>query len=267
MMVRKAYLIPAAFAAIYLLWGSTYLAVAVALHSLPPFSLMGTRSVVGGAILLAATLATGGPTGGRKEWALAAVCGILFFVGCHGVLAYAHQHVSSGLAAVLLATIPFWIAGFTAALPGGERPSIRTLTLLVPGLAGVGLIAWREVAMTGTAGPHISDIVLLLGASASWAIGTILSKRQSDAVSSVASSGIELVAGGLVLMIISVAAGEPSAFKFSKISLPSLAAWTYLTIAGTVIAFAAYAWLLKQVPATIVATYTFVNPIIAVAQP
>jgi drug/metabolite transporter (DMT)-like permease len=136
---------------------------------------------------------------------------------------------------------------------------------LVPGLAGVGLIAWREVAMTGTAGPHISDIVLLLGASASWAIGTILSKRQSDAVSSVASSGIELVAGGLVLMIISVAAGEPSAFKFSKISLPSLAAWTYLTIAGTVIAFAAYAWLLKQVPATIVATYTFVNPIIAVA--
>jgi drug/metabolite transporter (DMT)-like permease len=264
MVVRKSYLIAAAFAAIYVIWGSTYLAVAVALHSLPPFLLMGTRSMVGGAILLACALATASPTGTPRGWAHAAVCGIFFFVGCHGVLAYAQQYVSSGLAAVLLATIPFWIAGLTAALPGSDRPSLRTLTLLVPGLAGVGLIAWREVAATGSAGPHIGDILLLLGASASWAIGSIFSKRQSSAVSSVAFSGIELIAGGLVLMIICTALGEPRSVAFAMLSRPSLVAWAYLTVAGTVIAFVAYAWLLKQVPATIVATYTFVNPIIAV---
>src|SRR4051812_46951642 len=111
MAIRKSYLILAAFAAIYVIWGSTYLAVTVALQSLPPFLLMGTRSIVGGAILLGCAAATGAPTGTRREWARAGVRGLFFFVGCHGVLAYAQQHLPSGLAALLLATIPFWIAG------------------------------------------------------------------------------------------------------------------------------------------------------------
>jgi drug/metabolite transporter (DMT)-like permease len=201
--------------------------------------------------------------GTPKVWGLAALCGIFLFVGCHGVLAYAQQRVPSGLAAVILATIPFWIALLAAVFPGSDRPSILTLILLVPGLAGVGLIAWREVEAS-TMGPHISDILLLLGASASWAVGTLLSKPESGTVSPVAFSGLELIAGGLVLLILSAAFGEPSSVTVANISSSSLIAWAYLTIAGTVVAFAAYVWLLKQVPATLVATYTFVNPIIAV---
>ena len=246
-----------------MLWGSTYLAVAVALRSLPPFLLMGTRSVVGGAILLAFAVAAGGSTGPLKAWIRAGVCGILFFVGCHGVLAYAQQRVPSGLAAVILATIPFWIAVLTAVLPGRDRPSVRTLMLLLPGLAGVGLIAWREVG-AGVAGPHMSDIFLLLAASASWAVGTVFSKPDPGTVSLVAFSGLELIAGGIVLLIISVAVGEPSSAVLAKLSISSVLAWGYLTIPGTVIGFAAYVWLLKRVSATVVATYTFVNPIIAV---
>jgi drug/metabolite transporter (DMT)-like permease len=258
---KPALLIVAAFAAIYILWGSTYLSVAVALQSMPPFLLMATRSLVGGSILLACACVTGGSTLSPREWALAGVCGVLFFVGCHGILAYAQQRVSSGLAAVLLATIPFWIALLTATLPGNDRLSKQSLAFLIPGFAGVGLIAWREV---NSAGSHGSDIMLLLGASASWAIGTIVSKRRADPVSPLAFSGMQLLAGGLVLLIISIALGEPLSFDLSKISIPSVAAWIYLTIAGTVIAFVAYTWLLKRVAATMVATYTFVNPIIAV---
>jgi drug/metabolite transporter (DMT)-like permease len=237
--------IVAAFASIYVLWGSTYLAVAIAVHSLPPFLLMGTRSIVGRAILLICAIATGGPMGNPKAWRLASLCGIFLFVGCHGVLAYAQQRVPSGLAAVILATIPFWIALLAAVLPGNDRPSIQTLILLVPGLAGVGLIAWREVGAS-TMGPHISDILLLLGASVSWAVGTVLSKSESGAVSPVAFSGLELIAGGLVLLIISAAFGEPSSLTLANISTSSVIAWAYITIAGTVVAFAAYVWLLKQ---------------------
>jgi drug/metabolite transporter (DMT)-like permease len=258
---KPALLIVAAFAAIYILWGSTYLSVAVALQSMPPFLLMATRSLVGGSVLLACACVTGGSTLSPREWALAGVCGVLFFVGCHGILAYAQQRVSSGLAAVLLATIPFWIALLTAPLPGNDRLSKQSLAFLIPGFGGVGLIAWREV---NSAGPHGSSIMLLLGASASWAIGTIVSKRRADPVSPLAFSGVQLLAGGLVLLIISFALGEPLSFDLSKISIASVAAWLYLTIAGTVIAFVAYTWLLKRVAATMVATYTFVNPIIAV---
>jgi drug/metabolite transporter (DMT)-like permease len=256
-------LIVAAFAAIFVLWGSTYLAVAIALRSLPPFLLMGTRSIVGGAILLVCAIATGSPTGNPKAWVLATVCGFFFFVGCHGVLAYAQQRVPSGLAAILLATIPFWIALLAAVLPGRDRPSVRTLMFLVPGLVGVGFIAWREVGESA-GGSHISDIFLLLGAAASWAVGTVLSKPDSGTVSPIAFSGLELMGGGLVLLMISVALGEPRSLAVAKISASSVMAWAYLTFAGTVVAFAAYVWLLKQVSATIVATYTFVNPIIAV---
>jgi len=186
----------------------------------------------------------------------------LFFVGCHGVLAYAQQRVPSGLAAVLLATIPFWIVALKAVLPGDDRPSLRRVGLLAPGIAGVGLIAWHQMEASSAA--LIGDILLLVGASASWAAGTILSERYVGNASRVALSGMELVAGGVVLLMLSAASGEPASFDVAQVSAASLVAWLYLAIAGTVVGFAAYIWLLRQVSPTLVATYTFVNPVIAV---
>jgi drug/metabolite transporter (DMT)-like permease len=259
---RHSVALAGAFAAVYGIWGSTYLALAVALHSLPPFLLMGTRSIVGGAILLACSMLTGGTTGTLKSWGVATVCGLLFFVGCHGVLAYAQQSVPSGLAAVLLATIPFWIAALNTLLPGDNR-SARMLLLLIPGLAGVGLIAWHG-PHGGFDGAQVSGILLLLASAASWAIATVLSERYKGVASPAALSGMELLTGGVALMIISAMAGEIRAFDFAQVTPASAAGWLYLTIAGTVITFGAYIWLLDQMPPTIVATYTFVNPIIAV---
>ena len=252
----------AAFAAIYLLWGATYLAVAVALPSIPPLMLMATRSIAGGLILLACVKLAGRPTGSPRTWAFAAACGLLFFVGCHGVLAHAQQHVPSGVAAVLLATIPFWIVIAKTLLPG-SKPALKNLAVLTPGIAGVGLIAWQQIG-PNSSGPDIADIVLLLGASASWAIGTILSEAYAGSSSRIALSGMELVTGGLVLVVLSIAFGELRSFDVSGISLASSEAWLYLVIAGTVLGFAAYMWLLKYVSPTLVSTYTFVNPVVAV---
>jgi drug/metabolite transporter (DMT)-like permease len=153
--------IVAAFAAIYLVWGSTYLAIALALPAIPPFTLMGSRSLVGGLILFGLARARGA-TIGLRDWLVGAACGLLFFVGCHGVLAVAEQRVPTGLASILLATIPFWTAIIGLVLPLDKPTRPRTLALLAPGFAGVALIAWRQLA---GAGASAVDILMLLGAS------------------------------------------------------------------------------------------------------
>jgi drug/metabolite transporter (DMT)-like permease len=256
--------IAGAFALIYLVWGSTYLAVALAVTSLPPFLLMGTRSVVGGLVLFAAARLYGRPAMSGRTWARAAICGVLLFVVCHGTLAYAQQRVPSGIAAVLLATIPFWMALLNAILPGADRPTPRQLGLLVPGFLGVGLIVLRQADASVMAG-DAADLLLVLGGALAWALGSILSKRWSPPESTVAFSGMALLAGGVALLIVSTVRREPASFDLGTVSVAALGGWAYLTVAGTIVTFAAYVWLLKRVSPTLVATYTFVNPIIAVA--
>ncbi len=255
--------IGASFAAIYLLWGSTYLALALALQSLPPFTLMAARCLVGGGILFGAACAAGASLPPPRTCVVAAICGVLFFVGCHGVLADAQQRVHSGLAAVMLATIPLWLVLLQVVFPGSERPTWKTVAFLVPGVAGVALIASHDVS-SGSSGVRASDVLLLLGAALSWAAGTLVSERHSGKYSPVALSGLELLAGGVVLLVVGAARGEFGTLNPSNVSAVSIAGWAYLTLMGTVVAFAAYIWLLKQVASTLVATYTFVNPIIAV---
>jgi drug/metabolite transporter (DMT)-like permease len=253
--------IAAAFAAIYVIWGSTYLALALTVRSVPPLLLMAARCLAGGAILYGFATATGAATPSARTWVRAALCGVLFFVGCHGVLADAQQRVPSRLAAVLLATIPLWLMLLQALFPGSERPAWTTTAFLVPGVAGVALIAWREAS---TSAVHAGDVLLLLGAALSWAVGTLISERAPKAFLPVALSGLELLAGGFALLALSAVRGELGGFELSQVSAVSAAGWAYLTLLGTVVAFAAYIWLLKQVSPTLVATYTFVNPIIAV---
>jgi drug/metabolite transporter (DMT)-like permease len=263
MISRERVAVIAAFAAIYVIWGSTYMALALALQSLPPFLLMAGRCLAGGAVLYGYASAARMPTPTSRTWLTAAVCGLLFFVGCHGVLAYAQQRVPSGLAAVLLATIPLWIALLQSLLPGKDLPTWRARAFLAPGVAGVALIAWRGGA-PGTNAVSFVDILLLLLASLSWAAGTVISERRSNSTSPLAVAGLQLLTGGVALLGISAVRGEFAFFQPSQVSTVSLAGWAYLTIFGTIIAFAAYIWLLKRVSPTIVATYTFVNPLIAV---
>ncbi|WP_439396100.1 EamA family transporter [Bradyrhizobium sp. PMVTL-01] len=258
--MSRRFLVIGAFAAIYLLWGSTYFAITLGLKSIPPFLLMALRSFCGGIVLLAMT--------GRQvanvsaqTWAAACLCGLLFFVGCHGVLAHAQQSVPSGVAAIVLATIPFWILLIDTLFPGDQRPRPLALLALVPGFFGVGLVAWQNVEQAGIS---ILPVVWLLLAAFSWSVGTVLSRRMSSETSAILLSGMQLSIGGIVLFAISWLTGEVEDFRPGNVSPTSLAAVLWLIIAGSVTGFAAYNWLLENVSTSLVSTYTFVNPVIAV---
>ncbi len=254
----------AAFAAIYILWGSTYLAIALGLRSVPPLLLMGGRSVLAALVLLGFSQLRNPGCPPAREWLLAAIGGLLLFAGCHGTLAYAEQYVPSGLAAVVLATIPFWIATLNFLVPGaGRRPKVGSVAGLLPGLAGVALIGWRGAAGGGAIQPAM--VGLLLAAAFSWAAGSVVCQRHAVATPAIALSGIQLLCGGLVLLAASALTGELDNFSPAEVSAMSWAALAYLALAGSVIAFTAYVWLLDHAPGPIVATYTFVNPVIAVA--
>ncbi|MFM0258903.1 EamA family transporter [Paraburkholderia sediminicola] len=252
-----------AFSAIYLVWGSTYLAVAIGLRSFPPMILMGTRCVIGGLILLGWSLLHNQRLPSAQLLIHGVACGLLFFVGCHGVLAIAQQHVPSGIAAVILATIPFWIAMLRFLLPRERRPVPATICALGVGFAGVAVVAWAAPS-SGSHRMELPWLAALLGASLSWALGTVLTQRHKGKIPALTLAGVELLAGGVTLAVLCVITGELRGFRVQAVSADSLFALAYLTLAGTVLSFAAYVWLLDRVDPTLVATYTFVNPVIAV---
>jgi drug/metabolite transporter (DMT)-like permease len=258
--MARTLLIVGSFAAIYLLWGSTYFAIALGLQSMPPFLLMGIRSLCGGSILIGLGGRNAIDASGRT-WLNAGLCGLLFFVGCHGILALAQQKVPSGIAAIVLATIPFWIVLIDFLIPHGARPEPRTLIALVPGFAGVAIVAWQNVSRNGVG---VFPILLLLVAALSWSAGTALSRRTSGDGSSLSISGMQLSLGGIALFLISWLSGEMRHFAPNAVSTVSVEAAAYLIVAGSVVGFAAYHWLLDNVPTPLVSTYTFVNPVIAV---
>jgi drug/metabolite transporter (DMT)-like permease len=253
----------AAFAAVYLIWGSTFLALALGLQTIPPLLLMAARSISAGVILLAIEQVRRPGFPPRRAWASAAVSGLLLFVGCHGTLAYAQKYVPSGLAAVMLATVPFWIVLLNISAPADPRIKMLTFAGLLPGLAGVALIAWP----TDPGGPAPIDpmmLFLLVASAFFWAAGSLVSQRQQALTSAIALSGMQLVCGGAALLIGSGLAGELSDFAARDVSAISWAGLLYLIGAGSVVGFTAYMWLLDHAPGPLVTTYTFVNPIIAV---
>jgi drug/metabolite transporter (DMT)-like permease len=250
----------AAFAAIYVLWGGTYLAIALGLKSLPPLLLMGSRAVVAGLTLLALAFASKSAWPTRTEWGHAAVGGTLLFAGCHGALGYAQRAIPSGLSAVMLATIPFWMVLLGMVFPVRDKPGRGQLAALVPGFVGVALIAWPGHAEHG----NINMLVVLLGAALAWAMGSIYAQNCSGDVPPLSLAGMQMLSGGTALMLLSAAIGEFTAFSPHDVSLAAVLSFAYLAFAGGAVAFTSYVWLLERMSAPIVATYTFVNPVIAV---
>jgi drug/metabolite transporter (DMT)-like permease len=249
-----------AFAAIYLLWGATYLAIALGLRSIPAFMLIASRSLLGGAVLLLTAYVREPGLRSIGDWGRAAVGGAFFFIGCHGALAYAERQVPSGLAAVLLATIPFWIVLANSVAVHSEP--IAKLLELLPGFGGVALIAWQDVS-SSTRPLSWTMILLLLASALSWALGTVYSQRRTSDIPSDHLAAMQLVCGGAGLLVVSALAGEWKGFAFADVTLTSMGGMLYLALLGSVVGNTAYLWLLERMSAPIVATYTFVNPIIA----
>jgi drug/metabolite transporter (DMT)-like permease len=250
----------AAFAAVYVVWGSTFLAIAWAVETIPPLAMMATRCLIGGAILLAmwrfSERRATWPT--AREWAGSAILGMLFFVGCHGLLAHEEQFVPSGIAALCLATIPLFVPLLAWRLTDAGPPTSRTAVALLAAFLGVTVLVAAQGSGGGLSGV---DAALLLLCAFSWAAGTVLSRIVPVPHSPLAAGGAALICGGVVL---SVLAPFGESVDISAISGKSIVGLGYLVLAGTVITFSAYMWLLGRVAPTRVATYAFVNPVVAV---
>jgi drug/metabolite transporter (DMT)-like permease len=247
-----------AFAAIYLMWGGTFLAIRYAVADVPPLMTMVLRCA-GGAVVLFAWLAWRRTLvrASRAQWLTAGIAGAFLFLGCHGLLAWAEQRVSSGEAALFMTAIPLWLIALESILLR-RAPSRRVVLGLVLGVAGVAVLTGVE----GWSGGMVDRAVLLVSALF-WAVGTVIVRRAGTPLPAAQSTAMQLGAGSLVLLTASVAVGEPAGWSPAEITSRASLALLFLILGGTVLGFGAYTWLLRVTSAAAVSSYAFVNPVVA----
>jgi drug/metabolite transporter (DMT)-like permease len=249
----------AALATVYVVWGSTYLGIKVALEGFPPMLLGAFRFLLAGAVLYAWT--GRGGRGGRPtrvQWAAAALAGTLMLVGGNGAVTWAEQRIDSGVAALLVASVPLWMA-VLARIWQGERLRRMAIAGLLLGFVGVGLL----VRPSGDGVSLWSSLVVLAGALA-WAVGSIYVRRAPLPVSPLRGTAMQMLAGGAVFGVIGVAAGEGARLDLAAVTMRSAGALLYLVVFGSLLAFSAYTWLLRNAKPSVVSTYAYVNPFVAV---
>jgi drug/metabolite transporter (DMT)-like permease len=256
-------LVVAAFAAIYLVWGSTYLGIRYAIETLPPLLMAGTRFVLAGAILYAWVRLRGTPAPRAGHWPAAFTLGGLLLLGGNGAVSWAEQRVASGAAALIVATIPIWVALFEGLRPGGPRPGRRGAIGLLLGLGGVALLAGPGAAGSAERVDPLGAAVLMF-AALSWTAGTLRAPRAHLPASKPMAIAMEMLAGGVLLIAAGLALGEGGRVDPAGVSLRSALALLYLVVFGSIVAFSAFIWLLGVCSAARVSTYAFVNPVVAV---
>jgi drug/metabolite transporter (DMT)-like permease len=249
---RAPFVVPA-LAAVYLIWGSTYLAMRVAVEGLPPFLMASTRFLSVGAVLLAILRLRGAPWPTRREWLYATPVGTLMFVLGNGTVAVAETHLSSGVAAVVCGTMPLWVAAMGPLFK--ERTSAREWVGLGVGFAGVAVLSLGSELRA-----HPVYAALLFAAPVSWALGSLLARRLPLA-QGLMSAATQMVTGGLVMAAVSLVAGErvPADPPTS-----ALLAWGYLAVFGSLVTYSAYTYLLRHTRTAVATSYSYVNPIVAV---
>src|SRR5246500_4471948 len=248
-----------AFASIYLVWGSTYLAIRYAVETIPPLVTAGIRHTVAGTILLAWAYARGFRAR-REHWIAGSIVGALFFLIGHGTLHWAEQHVASGLAALLIATEPMFI--LVLAWASGQQKISRISALgLAVGVVGVAILTGVELS---TKDASLLGLLAVLTGSLSWAAGVVVSPKLRLPTDALARTAVPLVCGAMMLLTTAGITGEFRGLHWSAISLKSIFGLGYLIVFGSIVAFTAYTWLLQRVPPAVVATHTYANPVVAV---
>jgi drug/metabolite transporter (DMT)-like permease len=253
----------AAFAAIYIIWGSTYLAILFAIETLPPFLMAAVRFLMAGSLLFAwsALRAPRWPT--RAEWKAAFIVGGLLLLGGNGAVVWAEQHVASGIVALLVAVTPAWMVLLHWLWQGSQRPGRRTVAGLVLGFGGMALLVGPS-ALAGAGSLHLGGVMVVMLGSLSWATGSIYSRRAPLPPGALYGTGMQMLAGGVLLLMAGTVTGEFARLDLAAVSTRSVAALLYLTVFGAIIGYSAYVWLLQHVAPGRVATYAYVNPIVAV---
>ncbi|SNR53621.1 drug/metabolite exporter YedA [Hymenobacter mucosus] len=254
-----------AFAAVYLIWGSTYLGIRFAIESMPPLLMAGSRYTLAGAVLYGVMRLRGEPAPTWRGWGVALLIGICLLAFGNGGVTLGEQYIPSGLAALLVATVPMFLAllGWWSGV--AQRPTPAVALGLLCGLLGVYLLArtpsTSHVALPG----HESiGILLVLTAGLVWAVGSLYSKRRQPSPSPFLSGGMQMLCGGVVMLIVGVLRGEATGFALAQVTAKSWGAYAYLVTFGSIVAFTAYIWLLRVVEPALAGTYAFVNPVVAV---
>jgi drug/metabolite transporter (DMT)-like permease len=253
-----------ALIAVYIVWGSTYLAIRFTIETIPPFLSAGVRFLVSGAILYIWSRLSGGVAPSKAEWRSASIIGLLLLLSGNGFLVWAEQRIPSGIASLFIATTPLWMVLIDALRPGGVKANSLTWLGVLAGLVGTALLAnpWQSRA-TSPALDSIGVIVLLV-AALSWSIGSLYSRKATLPKSPLLGTGMEMLVGSIGLFALSGVVGEWNQFHLLTISSRSLGGLAYLIIFGSGIGFVAYTWLLRNAPTPLVSTYAYVNPIVAI---
>ena len=252
-----------AFAIIYLVWGSTFLAIRVGVKEVPPFLLAGMRFSVAGLVLYVWMRAQGTPSPTRREWFAASFLAVLIFVLDYGLLFWAEKRVPSGIAAVMMATIPVFIAIAEILLLRTQRLTPRLAIALLVGIGGVVVLVSRSSSF-GEGPIDTAGAVALVVAAISWSLAAVLTRKLTLPASKVMSSGVQMLAGGILLLLTAAMLGEFRGFHVHAVSASAWLALSYLIVAGSIVAFTAYVWLIHHESPTKVGTYAYVNPVVAV---
>jgi len=253
-----------AFAIVYVIWGSTFLAILFAIETLPPFLMASARFLVAGSLLYAwSRLVNGAAAPSLANWRATALVGTLLLLGGNGLLVWSEQRIPSGVAALLVGTVPCFMVVLDWLRPGGVRPTGLVAAGLLMGLLGLIWLVGPDTVMGGGRADLFGAVVVILG-SFSWALGSVYSRHAATPASPFLSTAMQMLGGGAALLLLSVALGEPWAFDASAVSLRSVLGLLYLVAFGSIVAFSAYIWLLHNSTPTRVSTYAYVNPVIAV---
>lgn len=252
-----------AFAALYLIWGSTYLFIRLAIDSIPPFLMAGSRYLTAGVILYLMARTQGATESRAITWWSALIVGGFLLLGGNGGVTISEEYIDTGLAAVVVATVPIYIVLLSWATAVTPRPRLPVLLGLLGGFVGVGILMLPSLHYSGPEGRHPEiGIIILLFASLFWSIGSLYSRAAQNADSPFLAAGQQMICGGVLLLLAGLITREQ--FHFHQITAVSIWAWIYLVLIGAIIGFSAYIYLLRHCDPTTVATYAYVNPIVAV---
>jgi drug/metabolite transporter (DMT)-like permease len=253
----------AAFVAVYIVWGSTYLAIRYAVETIPPFLMVGTRFLVSGVMLYAWSRWRGAGRPTRTQWRDAFVTGVLLLCCGNGAVAWAEQRVPSGLAALLVAIVPLWMVVVDWLRPRGVRPTVSIVAGIIVGLVGL-IVLIGPRTLVGDGGVDRLASVVLVIASLAWAAGSVYNRYGSRPDSALMSTGLQMITGSVGLLLVGVATGELGALDLAQVSFASWMGWLYLVTFGSLVGFTAYVYLLRTVSPAKASTYAYVNPVVAV---
>ena len=250
----------AGFATVYILWGSTYLAIRIGVGTIPPFVMGAIRFLIAGSVLYLLVRPRERPT--LSQWKSAAIVGVLLLVFGNGAVMWAEQKVPSGIASLIVAVVPLWMVLLDWVRRGGKRPTAMVTTGVILGLVGLAVLV-DPFSSSGAGVDSVSVVVLLLG-SLSWAVGSLYSKHAPHHPSPLVGPAMQMLAGGVGLAIVSVLSGELAHLEPRAISTDSALAVLYLVIFGSLVGYSVYIWLLRVATPSAVSTYAYVNPVVAV---